>query len=135
MIGFWHSTLKSSLEKITLQTTSKSDNYFGALAKQNVNKFQLKKILSDQKILDEIENRISKLERQVHNLRIVLRNMEIKTGNNSNCPKNCQLSNKKCRSSPELEKSPSKATTFFDASLMMPAIGDDLCCRQVCDIW
>ena len=70
-----------------LQTTSESDNYFGALAKQNVNKF--KKILSEQKILDEIENRISKLERQVHSLRIVLRNMQITTANKNNCPKNC----------------------------------------------
>ena len=75
-----------STQKI-LQTTSKSDNNFGALAKQNVNKF--KKILSDQKILDEIENRISKLERQVHNLRMVLRTMQTKTVNKKNCPTNC----------------------------------------------
>ena len=77
-----------STQKI-LQTTSISDNYFGALAKQNVNKFQIKKILSEQKILDEIENRISKLERHVDNLRIVLRNMQIKTVNKNNCPTNC----------------------------------------------
>ena len=75
-----------STQKI-LQTTGKSEKDFRPLKQENISKFPSEKILIEQKILDEIENRISKMERQAHNLRIVMRNTHLKTAYKKKCRK------------------------------------------------
>ena len=75
-----------STEKI-LQTTGKSEKDLRPLMQENITKFSRKNILIEQKILDEIGNRMSKLERNVYELRIALRNLQIQTANKNNCRK------------------------------------------------